>query len=119
MEKVKYFISSIATAATGTSVNACGQAHQYMVYVPSVAATFTSTAVKMTLEGAYASGVSTKTCYFYDYVNKTPNECAATISTGGFYELPFPGSPDFVRVSFDVATTQAVQCTLITPKTTF
>lgn len=119
MNRVPYVTNNLATAATGTSVMLLQKADSVGFWVSAVASIWTSGVIKVTLETSPASGVSSRTSYFYDYVNKTPSECAITISTGGFYEIPNAGGGDLARINFDVATTQSVNIHITTPKITF
>jgi hypothetical protein len=119
MNKVMFYSSTLPTGATGTTATLIQKADSIGLWVSAVASVFTSGVVKITLESSPKSGVSTRTSYFYDYVNATPKEAAVTISTGGFYEIPNAGGADIVRLNFDVALTQTINVHLTTPKITF
>ncbi len=119
MNKIPVYASTVSAGLTGTVVTKKEKSDSLGLYVSAIAGKFASAVVLFTVEQSPTSGLSTFTSYFYDYPNKTPAACAVTISTAGFYELPRGSEGDFVRISFDVATTQVFNVVLTTPKTTF
>jgi hypothetical protein len=119
MNKVPALISTMATGATVTASFVVGMRDQVLLQIPAVVANFTSGVITASLLGSYQSGVTAQTMYYYNYVSGNPSECLVTISTGGVYEMPHPGSAEVLKIKFDVATTQAVNVGIMTPKTTF
>lgn len=116
MENVKYYAMTVTTGNTGTTQIYTGQHDQLLMYVPALSTWGGSSAVGFRVQGSYQSGTSAKTNYIYDYINATPKECLATISTGGMYELPFAGGVGNLRIEYDVAATQATTIYLVIPR---
>lgn len=119
MNKVQYYLASIATGTTTTSTVYLDKYDQLQFYVPNVGSTFGSAVVACTLKGSHDSGFTARQMNYWDYVNKTPASCVITISTGGVYEFPYPGAMNNVQVTFDVAATNTTACYFIAPKTTY
>lgn len=92
---------------------------QLLIEIPAVTGVFASSPVAITLRGSPRSGGTARDLHYYDYVENTPNTCVVTVSTGGIYEFPNPGSINYIGISTDVATSQATSVYLMAPKTTY
>jgi hypothetical protein len=116
MREVNTYTMPIATSVTGTTQVHIGYADALNVFVPGTMTAWAgSSTINLRLCGAPQSGTSARTSYFYDYVNLTPAQCVITITTGGAYEIPnASGGQPYVRIEFDVATTQATAGLVLT-----
>lgn len=119
MENISYVPLTIGTAVTGSSQVFIPMQDQLLLFIPALATWVGSATMAFRLQGSYASGTSAKTAYIYDYVNQTPKECAITITTGGMYELPYPGGMQQVRIEFDAAATKATSIYLVLPRAAY
>jgi hypothetical protein len=119
MNSIQYYPITVATTTTSTSVINVDKYDQLQVYVPAVASIFGSGVVAITLKGKPSLGNTSLNMNYFDYVNKTPATSVITISTGGVYEMPYPGATNYVSLQFDVATTNTTQIILMAPKTTY
>lgn len=119
MDKIPSYVATCPTGTTLTSLTFVGKYDQLMLHIPKVVGFMGSSPVAVTLKGTPISGVTAQQMNYFDYVNKTPASCVITVSTGGIYEMPYPGAQHQIQVQFDVATTNVTNIYFVTPKTTF
>lgn len=117
--KIQVYTVSMATGTQSTGLITVDKYDQLMLRVPAVLGVFSSSVIAATLKGSPDINTAAKDMSYFDYVNKTPATCVVTISTGGIYEIPYPGSSNFVSISFDVVTSNITNVQLFTPKTTY
>lgn len=119
MDRIQNQTLSLVTGTTLTSQVFVDRYDQIQFFVPAMTGVMGSGVVYATLLGAPVSGVTSKVMSFYDYINKTPATSVITISTAGYYEVPFAGAANYVQIQLDVAATGPTTCYLTTPKITY
>lgn len=107
----------VAVSATSTTPVYIDKYDQLLIEIPAVASVFASGVVNITLQGAATSSSSNREMHYYDYVSQTPNTCVITVSTGGIYEMAYPGALNFISLAFDVAASQPTMFKILGPKT--
>lgn len=119
MNAIPYYDILVATSVTSITPVYVDKYDQLMIRVPKVVGFASSSPVAITLKGAPSANQTVTNVHYYDYVNKTPATSVITISTGGVYEMPYPGANQYVSIQFDTAVSNTTNIQLITPKTTY
>lgn len=109
----------VATATSAIPTRYVDKYDQLLFRVPSVEGVFSSSPVVVTLLGAPSANQTVQQVHYFDYVNKTPATSVITVSTGGVYEMPYPGAQQFISLQFDVPTSNVTNFQISLPKTTY
>lgn len=118
--KIQHYDIVVQTSATGTGIGVYVDKYdQCMLVIPKVVGFLSSSPVYCTLFGAPTANDTLQQLSYFDYVNKTPATCVITVSTGGIYELPYPGAQQYLSVSFDAVASNVTTVKLVCPKTTY
>lgn len=120
MDRVQYHQVTMTTGVqtTGAAIY-IDKYDQLMVRIPKVVGFFSTASVAITLKASIDSSGTPVQMNYFDYVNKTPASSVITVTTGGIYELPYPGAANYVSLSFSDVTSNVSAIQLIAPKTTY